>query len=119
MEESILKSTKKVLGVADEYTAFDPDILMHINAALGILTDLGIGPSVGLAIPDESIEWAALDVPINMLGMIRSYVYLKTRLLFDPPSTSFHLEALKEQVREFEVRLSINRENRLSPLEGV
>lgn len=120
MEDSILKSTKKVLGVDPSYAAFDLDILMHINASFGVLYDLGIGPVDGFVVSDENATWTQLALPAHMLNMVRSYVYLKTRLLFDPPSTSFHLEALKEQIAQFEWRLSVNRENRLAaPLEGV
>lgn len=119
MEESILTSTKKVLNVPEAYTAFDLDIIMHINAAIGVLTDIGIGPSDGLAIEDASTVWSVFDLSANMTSLVKAFIFQKTRLMFDPPSTSFHLEALKQQIDEFVFRLSVNRENRLAEAEGA
>lgn len=120
MEASILKSTKKLLGVAETYTAFDLDIITHINSVLSTLDQLGVGPTGGLYIEDDSIEWPDLDVPIAQINSIRSYVVLKVQMLFDPPATSFLIQAREKQIAEFEWRIREAREA-LDPLpsEGV
>lgn len=111
MENSILTSTKKILGISEDYTAFDLDIITHINAAFSSLNQLGIGPTDGFAIDDNSLQWDEFEVPLNQLSMIRTYVFLKVRMLFDPPSTSFHIEAMNKQIEEYEWRLSTFRED--------
>lgn len=85
MEESILKSTKKILGLEADYLAFDPDVITHINAAFSILDQLGVGPEGGFFIVDESAVWADFIVPPNQLNLVKTYIYLKVRVLFDPP----------------------------------
>lgn len=115
MEESILKSTKKILGLDNEYTAFDLDVITHINAAFSILDQLGIGPLDGFSIEDDQTEWTSYPVPANQLHLIKTYVYLKVRLLFDPPSTSFLINAYEEQLKEYEWRLNVMREVLLPP----
>lgn len=119
MEASILTSTKKVLGLAEAYTAFDEDILMHINAAFSTLSQLGIGPVGGFMIEDETAEWADFVVPQEQLNTVKSYIYLRVRMLFDPPSTSFHLEAMQRQITEFEVRLTTWRDWLLDPVDPM
>ena len=106
MESSILISTKKVLGVSENYTAFDADIIMHINAAFGLLSQLGIGAVEGFEIEDEDTEWSDFIPQSPILSLVRTYVFLKVRLLFDPPGTSFLLNSMTEQVKEYEWRLS-------------
>ncbi len=115
MENSILTSTKKILGIADSYTAFDLDIITHINTTFSTLNQLGIGPIEGFAIDDNGALWTDLNLPLNQLSMVRTYVYLKTRMIFDPPSTSFVIEAMDKQISEHEWRLSSYRED-LIPL---
>lgn len=105
METSILTSTKKILGLAEDYTAFDLDVITHINAAFGVLHDLGVGPPAGVVITDDTAQWSDLRIPPVMLNIVQSYIYLKTRMLFDPPTTSFHIEAMNEQINQFEWRL--------------
>jgi hypothetical protein len=116
MNSSILTDTKKVLGVPADYTVFDLDIIMHINSALGVLEQLGIGPNGGFAITSNADTWAVLGLPTNQLNMVRSLIYLKTRLVFDPPATSFHLDAANKQIEQLEWRLNVNREAALHPL---
>ncbi len=113
MEQSILTSTKKTLGVSANYTAFDLDIITHINSALSTLNQLGVGPIGGFMIEDSSSDWSDLDIPQNQLSMARSYVFLKVRMLFDPPATSFHIEAMEKQIQEYEFRLNLFRESAL------
>lgn len=110
MESSILISTKKILGVAEEYTAFDPDIITHINSSFSVLNQLGVGPTEGFGIEDETAEWTDIGIPANQLSMVRTYIYLKTRMLFDPPNTSFLIEAMNKQIEELEWRLNVFRE---------
>lgn len=110
MSESILTSTKKILGVPESETAFDLDIMTHINSALMILSQLGVGPEEGLAIVDDSMLWDRVTQGDNMLNTVKSYVYLRVRILFDPPSTSFVLKAMEEQLKEMEWRLNLHRE---------
>ena len=115
MENSILTSTKKILGLVESYTPFDVDVILHINSTLSSLDQLGIGPPGGLTIVDNTAVWTDLGLPSNMLNMVKIYVYLKTRMLFDPPGTSFLIEAMNEQIREHEWRLSAFREGNIIP----
>jgi hypothetical protein len=119
MEESILKSTKKILGLADNYTQFDQDVITHINAAFSILDQLGVGPDGGFFIDDDTSLWSDYTVPANQLHLIKTYVYLKVRLLFDPPTTSFLIEATTNQLREYEWRLNTFREWALDPTDPM
>lgn len=115
MEESILLSTKKILGLDAGYTAFDLDVITHINTAFSILNQLGVGPVEGFSIEDDTTQWADYDVPLNQLQMVRTYVYLKVRVLFDPPGTSFLLESANQQIKEYEWRLNVFREDEIMP----
>lgn len=110
MEDSILISTKKIVGLDEGYDIFDLDVLTHINASFGILNQLGIGPD-GYSIEDEFAGWSDLGLPPDQLNLVRTYVFLRVRMLFDPPATSFLIEATNKQIEEIESRLSINREN--------
>lgn len=114
MEQSILTSTKKILGVQEYYTSFDLDIITHINAALSTVNQLGVGPAEGFAIEDDQAKWDDLGIPQNQLNMVRSYIFLKVRMLFDPPSTSFHIEAMNKQAEEYEWRLGVFRDEALA-----
>jgi hypothetical protein len=111
MSDSILTSTKKTLGLAEDYTAFDPEIIMHINSVFSTLTQLGVGPIEGFEIEDAEAEWSSFLLGNAPFNFVKTYMYLRVRMLFDPPSTSFHLTALKEQAQEHEWRISVLREN--------
>lgn len=124
MENSILTSTKKILGLPEEYTAFDHDIIVHINSVFSTLTQLGVGPVGGFVIEDETTQWdeyATTGVPVNDMNSVRTYVFLKVRQYFDPPTTSFMIEASERQIAELEWRLNVSREYALYPYtpEGV
>lgn len=108
MTNSILLTVKKMLGIAEEYKAFDIDVITNINSVFLTLNQLGVGPS-GFQITDESEEWSDFVDPAKMPG-IQTYVYLRTRLLFDPPTNSFLVDAIKKQVDEFEFRLNVQAE---------
>lgn len=106
---SILNDIKKVLGLAEDYHAFDLDVIMHINAVFADLHQIGVGPETEFAIQDDTAQWSAfLDTP--HLNAVKTYMYLRVRLLFDPPSSSFVLEAMKEQINKMEFRLNVVRE---------
>lgn len=107
MDQSILNTTKKILGIDKTYTEFDVDIITHINSALSTLSQLGVGPAAGLMIDDDVKLWADFVDADVLLNPVKTYVYLRVRLLFDPPSTSYHLNAIQEQVRELEWRLQV------------
>lgn len=116
---SILTTTKKVLGLDEAYTAFDLDVTTHINTAFSTLSQVGVGPDEGFFIEDSTTEWDAFDVPANQLHMVKSYVYLRVRMLFDPPGTSFLIEAMNNQIKELEWRLNMFREVALPDPEEV
>ena len=86
--ESILTSIKKMLGISEEYEHFDPDIIMHINSVFMILTQMGVGPSEGFTIKDKTSKWTDFVSDITKIESVKSYIYLKVKLLFDPPLSS-------------------------------
>ena len=111
--ESILTSIKKMLGIAEEYTQFDADIIMHINSVFTTLTQLGVGPSEGFYIEDKETVWEEFIPDLNKLQAVKTYIYLKVRLLFDPTSLgSSTLASYERQIQEFEWRLNIIAENK-------
>ena len=104
---SILTSTKKLLGPSEEDTSFDTDIIMHINTALFRLNQLGVGPSEGYAITDKDQSWEDFVGSTRKdLEAIKTYVYLKVRLVFDPPQISYLVDAIKSQITELEVTIN-------------
>lgn len=115
MIASILNSVKKVLGFDSEYGAFDEDIIMHINSVFGTLNQLGVGPPEGFAIEDASSEWTDYLGLDKNLNQVKTYVYLKVRLLFDPPATSFAQDAMRKQIEELEWRINVHQEGRAKP----
>jgi hypothetical protein len=110
---SILNDTKKILGIEADYTAFDVDITMHINGVFSTLNQLGIGPEFGFEILDDTAQWEDfLGVDPDMrLNSIKTYIYLRVRLLFDPPTTSYLITSMQDQIRELEWRISTYRES--------
>lgn len=110
MEQSILISTKKILGIDKDYDVFDLDIITHINSAFSTLTQLGVGPAAGFMIEDDSEVWADFIADDLQYNSVKSYVFLKVRQLFDPPSTSYLISAVEKQIEELEWRLNVHRE---------
>ena len=110
MEESILISTKKVLGLSSDSTDFDLDVITHINASFSILNQLGVGPEASFFIEDDTAVWADFGAPDNQLNLVKTYIYLKVRILFDPPQIGFLMDAAQKQVLEYEWRLNTFRE---------
>lgn len=104
--DSILDSIKKLLGITGEYKHFDPDIIMHINSAFFTLNQLGVGPDEPFKIEDNSDTWDDF-VSGQDVEAIKSYIGLKVRTLFDPPTNSSLLSAMNEQIKEFEWRLNV------------
>lgn len=107
MNESILTSIKKLLGIEEEYTHFDPDIIMHINSVFFILTQIGVGPVTGFTISDKTAIWTDFITDITKIEAVKSYTYLKVRLLFDPPINSAVQESMKQMINEYEWRLNV------------
>lgn len=105
-ESSILSSVKKVLGLPDDYEAFDADVKMHINSVFSTLQQLGVGPEEGFRIEDKNSKWEDFSTDLA-IDSVRSYVSIKVRLIFDPPSTSYTIEAMTKVANEFEWRLQV------------
>lgn len=108
--QSILNSVKKVCGLSASDVSFDDDLMLHINSILSVLTQLGIGPEDGFMIEDDVATWEDFLGTDKLFNGVKTYVYLRTRILFDPPATSFVIEAMEKQISEFEWRLSVQRE---------
>jgi hypothetical protein len=111
VSDSILESTKKVLNLASDYDVFDQDVIMHINSAFSTLNQLGVGPDQGFMIEDDVPTWEAFIGTDPRLNHIKSYVFLRVRLLFDPPTTGYMVEATQKQILELEWRINSQRED--------
>jgi len=106
--DSILTSTKKLLGIESTYNSFDTDIIIHINTVLSSLVQMGVGPSTGFAIEGASEKWSDFIGSTSVLTQqVKSYVYIKVKMLFDPPANGNLLDALKENAKEMEFRLFV------------
>lgn len=115
--ESILISTKKMLGLDESYVAFDSDVIIHINSVFSTLNQLGIGPVNGFIIEDGVPTWDDFLFGDQRLNSVKTYMYLKVRLYFDPPTTSFTQEMMQKQILEHEWRLNVAREELLYPID--
>ena len=103
---SILTSTKKRLGMTEEYECFDEDIIAGINTVLATLNQIGVGPPEGFAIEDKNTEWSEFVSDNNvLLNLVKTYVYLKVRLVFDPPQSSAVMSSIDSQIKEIEWRI--------------
>lgn len=111
MQKSILNSIKKLLGISEEYTHFDADIIMHINSVFMILTQMGVGPADGFAIEDAEMEWEDFIKDERDLQAVKSYMHHKVKLLFDPPLSSAVLESTNRIISELEWRLNVAAES--------
>lgn len=106
--ESILTSVKKLLGIDESYTHFDPDLIMHINSVFSILTQIGVGPANGFSITGKGETWSKfIKEDSDRFSLVKSYMHLKVKLLFDPPLSSAAIESINRQISEFEWRLSV------------
>ena len=104
--ESILTSVKKYLGITEEYTHFDEDIIMDINGVFVVLNQLGVGPSAGYSITDETATWGDF-ADLSYIQAVKPYVCMRVKLLFDPPTSSFVLSSLENQIKEYEWRINV------------
>lgn len=104
--ESILNSIKKMLGPSADYDHFDPDIIMHINTVFMTLTQLGVGPPEGFYIEDDTTTWLEFIPELTKLQAVKTYIYLKVKLVFDPPQSSAVIESMNKQIAELEWRLN-------------
>lgn len=104
---SILNSIKKLLGISEDYESFDSDIIMHINSVFMILNQLGVGPSECFMITDKTATWDDfLPNEEVKVEAVKSYMYLKVRLMFDPPLSSVVMECMNRTINELEWRLT-------------
>lgn len=117
--DSILISVKKLVGISQEDTSFDTDLIIHINSVFMILKQLGVGPKDGFSITSDLDTWNDFLADGSNLAAVKSYIYAKVRLLFDPPTIASVLESLKAQIVEFEWRLIVGKTHeRLKTLEA-
>lgn len=107
MSDSILDTIKQLLGIEAEDTAFDTDVIVHINSALMTLNQLGVGPSAAFSIQDKDDIWEDFLEKSTDLEAVKTYIYLKVRTVFDPPSSSAVLEAMNRSISELEWRLNV------------
>ena len=105
MNDSILISIKKLLGLGAECSDFDQDILMHINTALANLVQMGVGPENGFIVRDETAKWSDFIGDTNKLEQVKSDVYLRVKLLFDPPNNATLIESTNRMIAELEWRM--------------
>lgn len=105
--ESILVSIKKMLGIDADYKQFDSDIIMHINSVLYVLTQMGVGPPNGFKIEGEYETWTDFISSSPKLESVKSYIYLKVKMMFDPPLNSAVIESMKQMINELEWRISV------------
>lgn len=105
--DSILESIKKMLGITSSYTVFDNDLIIHINSVFFILNQLGVGPKKPFSISGSSAVWSDFLGDSTDLEAVKTYVYLKVKLLFDPPSTSATIESINKLIAEYEWRLNV------------
>lgn len=109
VRDSILLSIKKLIGLDRDYDAFDDDIIMHINSVFMVLNQLGVGDKKTFMIAGEEETWGDFHASCNVsldATLVKSYIYLKVKLLFDPPGTGVLHEAMERQIAEFEWRLN-------------
>ena len=112
MNNSILTSVKKLLGLTEDYTYFDADIIMHINMAFMVLYQLGVGTSAPFSIEDKTAVWSDFVGDAQDLNGVKTYVYLKVKQVFDPPQSSAAAEAIKQSIAELEWRLNVTSDPR-------
>lgn len=104
--DSILTSIKKMLGITEEYEHFDTDLIMHINSVFMILNQLGVGPDVPFVITSKDETWNQFLDGAN-LEMVKSYMFLKVKMLFDPPTGGTVMDSYNRQIAEMEWRLNV------------
>lgn len=116
---SILTDTKGMVNIPAADTSFDLQIVIAINSALATLTDLGVGPEAGFSISDQTATWDGFIGNDPRYNDIKAYVYLKVRMIFDPPTTSFAITAMNDQIDELVWRINARREWDLDPTDPM
>lgn len=111
MDESILTSIKKLLGIPEDYEHFDQDIIIHINSVFMILNQLGVGPTEEFTITDKTAVWSDFISDNKKIESVKTYVYMKVRLLFDPPLSSAVMDCINKVINELEWRLNVAAES--------
>ena len=111
MDESILTSIKKLLGIPEDYEHFDQDIIIHINSVFMILNQLGVGPTEEFTIIDKTAVWSDFISDNKKFESVKTYVYMKVRLLFDPPLSSAVMDCINKVINELEWRLNVAAES--------
>ena len=110
--DSILQSIKKLLGPSISYDYFDPDLIIHINTVLFRLTQMGVGPSTGFSIQDDSAKWKDFIEDIEKIEAVKTYIYLKVKLIFDPPQSSIVMSSINDTLKELEFCLNVSAESK-------
>lgn len=110
MEESILITIKKMIGFDKDYDYFDQDLIVQINSCFAILSDLDLGPEDGFHITGKDEKWSEYTFTPSYIGMVKNYIYIKTKLVFDRPETSYAIESLTKMAAELEWRLHMESE---------
>lgn len=111
--DSILTSIKLLLGITEDYEAFDQQIIAHINSVFIILTQLGVGPPEGFMITSKIETWNEFISDDKKMQLVKSYMHLKVKMLFDPPSSSVVMDSTNRMINEFEWRLNSQAESKL------
>lgn len=109
-KDSILDSTKQRLGIESDYHEYDLDVMAAINSAFYSLRQLGVGPDLGFTISGSDDSWEVFSDDPSQLAEVQTYIYLKVRLLFDPPTNSFLVQSIEKQISEMEWRLNVHAE---------
>lgn len=107
MQESILTSIKKLLGITEDYKHFDTDIIMHINTVFMVLMQLGVGPKSGFRIVDEGEVWSDFLTSEQQLESVKTYTYLRVKMMFDPPQSGTVTQSMENLIKELEFRLNV------------
>lgn len=107
MDKSILNTIKRMLGLEPDYTPFDAEILIHINSAFMVLQQLGVGPKDGFSITGPDEVWSDYIGNAKNLEALKSFIYLRVKIVFDPPQSGTAMEAIKQQLDEYTWRLNV------------
>lgn len=107
MADSIFSSVKKVVGLLGDDDSFDEDILLHINSVVSTLRQLGLSIPADFYVRDDVQTWQNLLGEFRDLDLVKSYMTMKVRLMFDPPASSFGLKSMEEMVKEYEWRINV------------
>ena len=116
--DSILTSVKKIIGISEEDESFDTDLIIHINSVLMILNQLGVGPEDGFSITDKSAVWTDVIGDNKFIEAVKTFVGLKVRLIFDPPTSSAVLDSINKTISELEWRINVMVENKANATGG-